>query len=118
MFDVILFLVLIQIKHFYFDFVNQSDNEIANKGVYGNLIGMGHSLKHGLGTFAVGIVFVEWHVALFVALIDTIMHYHIDWFKMRFGGKDLRNKRFWIHFGLDQLSHQLTYLLILVLLML
>ena len=113
MFDVLIFLALLQIKHWYVDFLNQSDNEIKSKGIYGDWSGIMHSAKHGLGTMLATIVafdmtYAPWAVAL--GVIDFIIHYHIDWIKSNFGNKDISNKAFWSHLGLDQMAHQLTYI--------
>jgi hypothetical protein len=109
---VLLLLVLLQIKHWYIDFVNQSDVEVASKGIYGDQAGMNHSIKHGVGTLAclfilTGPEYIAF--AVFIGLLDAILHYHIDWCKMNYGNRDIRTKAFWNHLGLDQMAHQLTY---------
>jgi len=109
-------LVLLQIKHWYVDFVAQSTEEIRCKGIYGNWIGIGHSIKHGLGTLLVvlAITGVEFFTgAVVVAALDFVIHYHVDWFKMRASARyTVNDAKFWWWFGFDQLMHQLTYLLI------
>ena len=51
MIDSILFLLaLLFIKHWYVDFVDQTNEEVASKGIYGDPIGIGHSAKHGIAT--------------------------------------------------------------------
>jgi hypothetical protein len=107
------FLVLIQIKHWYIDFVNQTPAEVASKGIYGDKPGVNHSLKHGLGTFAVIIIITGWPYVFFatiVAFLDFISHYHIDWFKMNKGNRDIQDPKFWSHLGLDQMAHQIVYI--------
>jgi hypothetical protein len=111
--SILILLVLLQIKHWYIDFVNQSDEEVRGKAIYGNLHGIAHSAKHGLGTLlalvlATGggnIIF-----AVILSVIDFILHYHIDWCKMNFGNRDIKTPQFWNHLGLDQMAHQLTYI--------
>lgn len=112
MFDsIFVLLALLFIKHWVMDFVVQTQAEIANKGTYGNADGIVHSLKHGVGTFAVFCLFVaDWPFAVVVGVIDMFIHYHIDWIKMRFGTKDMHTPQFWRQFGLDQLAHALTYI--------
>jgi hypothetical protein len=111
-------LILLQIKHWYVDFVDQSAEEISAKGIYGNWIGLGHSIKHGLGTLLVvlAITGVEFFTeALVVATLDFVIHYHMDWFKSRvtaIKGYTINDAKFWWWFGFDQLIHQLTYLLV------
>jgi len=113
MIEVLVLLVLLQIKHWYIDFVNQNNVEVAHKGIYGNWLGAKHSIKHGLGTLvALWIVTGgEYFVYLLtVAIADIFLHYHIDWAKMNWGNRDINNPKFWNHLGLDQMAHQLCYI--------
>jgi hypothetical protein len=48
-----------------------------------------------------------------VALLEGIAHYHIDWTKVKFGSKDNTKPIFWMQFGLDQLAHQVTYVIMI-----
>jgi len=112
----IFFLVLLQIKHFFFDFVNQTQVEIDNKGRYGSWLGLTHSAKHGIGTFGCVWIVLGYPGILFAFLmgvLDFVLHYHIDWIKMRFGSKDMTNKDFWSQLGFDQFAHQITYIIML-----
>ena len=107
-------LVYLFIKHFYVDFINQSDKEVKHKGIYLDKVGMKHSIKHGAFTAVLYVVnFVHPSISIFHFLIagvlDFIIHYHIDYCKMKYGCRDITNKLFWIHLGLDQLLHSLTY---------
>jgi hypothetical protein len=114
MIELWLFLLIpLCIKHWYVDFVNQSKIEIQSKAIYGDLAGIHHSFKHGIGTsiciFLVlgsdGII-----ISLLLGLVDFMLHYHIDWIKMNYGARDINDPRFWNHLGLDQLAHQLCYI--------
>jgi hypothetical protein len=112
---VIILLVLLQVKHWYIDFVNQSNVEVASKGIYGDFHGIMHSLKHSIATvlcvtFVVGTPYMFFSVIL--GLIDFVVHYHVDWLKMNYGNRDITTPAFWNHLGLDQMAHQLTYLFI------
>lgn len=114
---IILCLVLFQIKHFLVDYLWQTQDQLDNKGSYGNLIGISHSVFHGIGTqlclapFLLPSSFPIW---VGLTLFDIIAHYHIDWTKMHYGSHDKESQSFWIHIGLDQLAHQLTYLVIIL----
>jgi len=114
MFDsIFILLALLAVKHWYVDFVNQTQAEIANKGTYGHNDGIMHSVKHGVGTFIVMLMFIgDWPFAFTLSLIDMALHYHIDWIKMRWGTKDMKTPAFWTQLGLDQLAHTLTYILL------
>ena len=114
----IFILVLLQIKHWYIDFVNQNDEEVKHKGIYLDWRGVKHSLKHGIGTFACLWAVTGWRTiefAFFIGVLDFILHYHIDWAKMNYGNRDITTPQFWNHLGLDQMAHQLCYIAFAVL---
>ena len=113
--DILVLLVFLQIKHWYVDFVNQTTVELESKGIYGDSAGVNHSAKHGIGTMFAIILVVGTPYIVFAAIfgfLDFVLHYHIDWAKMNYGNRDIKNPTFWNHFGLDQMAHQLCYLLI------
>ena len=108
-------LILLQIKHWYVDFVNQTEEEIQHKGIYLDWIGIRHSVKHGVATFVIlwaVLGWVETDLAFALATVDFLLHYHIDWFKMNYGNRDIRTPQFWNHLGLDQMAHQIVYIII------
>lgn len=109
LFEVAFFLLFI--KHWYVDFVLQTPQMIAEKGVYGKWLGVLHSLQHAIATFII-FALAGLQFALIVAVIDFVTHYHIDWIKMNYGSSDISKPKFWTHLGLDQLAHSLVYLLI------
>lgn len=106
------FLIFLQIKHWYIDFVLQTDAMVKGKGIYGNPQGIWHSAQHAIGTFLAAVFFTDLTVATAVALFDFLTHYHIDWCKMKYGCRDITNPKFWNHLGLDQMAHQLVYIMI------
>ena len=81
--DILLLTFLFVVKHFLFDYVWQTQEEIDHKGTYLDWRGVTHSVKHGIGTGVVllvlgaGIEFAWLYIAL-----DFLIHYHIDWLKM------------------------------------
>ena len=108
-------LILLQIKHWYVDFVDQTEEEIQHKGIYLDWIGIRHSVKHGVATFVIlwaVLGWVETDLAFALATVDFLLHYHIDWFKMNYGNRDIRTPQFWNHLGLDQMAHQIVYIII------
>jgi hypothetical protein len=113
--SVLLLLLLLQVKHFLFDFVLQSPYQLKNKGTYGHPGGILHSGLHAVGTALILLVFATPPgILLAIVVGEFVVHYHIDWAKeqitRRQGGK--QNAFFWQMIGLDQLLHQLTYLAI------
>ena len=108
-------LILLQIKHWYIDFVDQTEEEIQHKGIYLDWRGIKHSVKHGVSTFVILWVVLGWvetDLAFALATVDFLLHYHIDWFKMNYGNRDIRTPQFWNHLGLDQMAHQIVYIII------
>lgn len=110
-----LLLLLLQLKHFLFDFVLQTPYQLNNKGTYGHPGGILHSGLH-VATTALILFILATPVALLIAIVvgEFLVHYHIDWGKeqitSRYGSG--QNAFFWRMIGLDQLLHQLTYLAI------
>ena len=106
-------LLLLFIKHFICDFPLQSFPWMyRNKGTYLHLGGITHAAIYSLATFAIlaywlGLAAWVW------ALIDMLIHYHIDWSKMnlsaKFNLKTDNSEWFWILLGFDQLLHHVTY---------
>jgi hypothetical protein len=109
---------LLQFKHFYADFVLQTYMQTVKKGVWLNPIGISHSLEHGICTLIVLLLFslfvpVGALLMLTLTTIEVIIHYIIDFSKVKYGCKDNTKPIFWTQFGLDQLAHQFTYLAII-----
>lgn len=115
--SIYLLLVLLFIKHWYIDFVNQSNEEVAGKGIYGNAHGLMHSIKHGVATTLIFLAYFQsFEFSVIIGLIDFVLHYHIDWAKMNINrryGYTIEMPQFWAWLGLDQLAHQLCYVLLI-----
>jgi hypothetical protein len=107
-------LALLFIKHWFADFVVQFNYMVEQKGIYGAEGGIHHSLIHCVLTWLVMYaVFQNTFVAVFTALFDGVVHYHIDWLKMnisRWRNLTIRDHEFWMWLGADQLAHCLTYI--------
>lgn len=114
--SILFLLVLLQIKHWYIDFVDQSMDEVNGKGIYGNWLGLRHSIKHGVATLICLLLVTGWDYWFFCAvlgLFDFAVHYHIDWAKMNLNKRlnyTIEMPQFWALLGADQLAHQLTYI--------
>ncbi len=84
----------------------------ANKGYWGHLGGILHAIVHGFGTYII-LAFVIFPWAFPLAIVDFILHYHIDWAKMKlcrvYNLKPDNSEWYWHLLGLDQLLHGLTY---------
>ena len=106
------------IKHFLFDYVFQFKYMLENKGRYLHEGGVHHAFFHGCGTaFVFGMLGFE-AIAAQVFIIDTLIHYHLDYLKSKITGWysiNMKDKAFWNLLGADQLAHQLTYVLLVYL---
>jgi hypothetical protein len=105
-------LILLFVKHWYVDFVLQTDEMVRSKAIYGSAYGILHSLQHAAFTLCLLLLATSAPVAIILAVIDGLVHYHIDWAKMNYGCRDIQNPKFWNHLGLDQLAHAITYITI------
>lgn len=113
----IILLIALQIKHLVIDFPLQFPYQYLNKGTYGHPGGLLHSGMHGIGTFIVLIFWSTLYMAVLLAVIDALVHYHIDWAKVninkKMGWGPTTHNEFWTLLGIDQFLHQLTYILII-----
>ena len=113
-------MLLLAIKHFIVDFMMQPPYQWQNKGTYGHPGGLLHSLTHAAGTGMVFSLFTTPTVSAIAAVIDLVVHYHIDWAKMNInlikGWKADTHPEFWVLLGLDQFLHTVTYIGLLFLL--
>ena len=107
-----LFLALFT-KHFIVDFLLQFRYQYSNKGTYAHPGGLLHAGLHGLGTF-VCFSWIGAELAFYLAVIDAVLHYHIDWAKMnlnkKLGWGPTTHEQFWWLLGADQFLHSLTYI--------
>lgn len=115
---VLILLILLQVKHFLFDFVFQNAYQLRNKGTYGHPGGFLHSGLHGLGTAVILIILhIRWPWVASIVALEILFHYHLDWSKEQLMKQLNPSGRaegvlFWRLIGLDQLLHQLSYLVI------
>ncbi len=115
--EILLLLLLLQIKHWYADFKIQTYMQTIKKGVWLDPIGMSHTADHIWGTLVVLMIFnficpVSGPAILIIAVTEGIYHYMVDYTKVKYGCKDNTKPQFWNQFGLDQLAHQISYLAI------
>jgi hypothetical protein len=120
--EALFLLLLLQIKHWYADFVVQTYMQTVKKGVWLNPVGISHSLDHVYSTLIALLVFslfvpTSGILIIFLAVVEGIIHYLIDFVKVKYGCKDNTKPLFWNQFGLDQLAHQICYLFIVLLIL-
>jgi len=114
--ETILLLVLLQIKHWYADFKIQTYMQTVKKGVWLDPIGMTHTRDHMLASLVVLLLFSFIHAIapltiLMVVTLEGIYHYLVDYTKVKYGSKDNTTPLYWNQFGLDQMAHQMSYLI-------
>lgn len=115
MFDALLLMFALQVKHYYADFAIQTYAQTVRKGIYRDPVGISHSLDHVSGSLIVLAIcsfFIPLSLPAVIGLcfLEGVIHYHIDWVKVHYGIKDITKSLFWNQFGMDQLAHQLSYL--------
>jgi hypothetical protein len=113
--EILLLLLLFQIKHWYADFKIQTYMQTVKKGVWLDPVGISHTLDHIWTTMVCLMVFSLFHpvaagTMVLVAVLEGVYHYMIDYTKVKYGCKDNTKPLFWNQFGLDQLAHQTSYL--------
>lgn len=108
----------LQLKHFIVDFPLQGPYQYKNKGTWLHPGGFLHSGLHFIATACILVSFLDLKLGLFIALIEGILHYLIDYSKMNLNKKlnltPTNSEQFWWLLGFDQWLHQLTYIGILV----
>ena len=114
--EILLLLVLFEIKHWYADFVIQTYAQAVHKGIYKDPIGISHTIDHLYTSLIVLLIFCAFikllsPLSMLIAVIaEGIIHYHVDYIKVHYGCKDNTKPLYWNQFGQDQLAHQLTYI--------
>ena len=113
--EILLLLLFLQVKHWYADFKIQTYMQTVKKGVWLDPIGISHSMEHMVASMIslfVCSIFVKLNpvTVLWLCVVEGILHYIIDYIKVKYGCKDNTKPLFWNQFGLDQLAHQTTYL--------
>lgn len=107
-------LFLLFLKHFIFDFLLQPKWMWANKGKFGHIGGVAHAALHGIATYII-LHFLK-YPAFGFALLESGLHYHIDWAKMNiskhFNLTPTSSEKWFYILGLDQFLHSLCYLAI------
>lgn len=116
--EILLLLVMLQIKHLIVDWCWQPEHEWKNKGTYGHFGGIKHAGKNAIGTAICFIPFATPSAVVLVLAADFILHYHIDWAKMNInrakGWGPTTHSQFWALTGADQFAHQLCYILLIL----
>lgn len=111
---IVVVMFLLQLKHFVADFMLQTDQMVMEKGTYGARFGIYHSAIQAFGTF-LALAWIHPFLGVITAVFDFLVHYHVDWAKMNINrkyGYTPADHKFWFWLGLDQLAHQLTYVII------
>ena len=113
--ELLILLLLLQIKHCYADFYLQTYMQTVKKGVWLDPVGISHTLDHVYCSLIALLLFsfyvpLSAFAILSVSVVEGIVHYLVDYTKVKYGSKDNTKPIFWTQFGLDQLAHQVTYL--------
>lgn len=115
--QLLLIFILLMAKHTIADYFLQRMWMIQDKSIYGAPGGIWHAAIHGIGTVLVLVPFLVSNLlAIVLALLDAVIHYHIDYVKSNIWKKhqlDNTQTLYWVLQGVDQYLHFLTYALII-----
>ena len=119
--EILLAFIVLSVKHTIADYYLQTPYQFGNKGTYGHPGGLLHAGVHAFLTLPVFIVLTPSSIGLAAAIIagEFVLHYHMDWSKEQLTKRyELTQKdaAFWHLFGFDQLFHQVTYVVIIAIL--
>lgn len=114
----LLLVTLLLVKHAVADFFLQRSFMFRDKHIYAGPGGLVHAGTHGLLTFLAIVICLPnlWFFAVLFGKMDAVLHYHIDYVKSNWNVKTQAQPsetRYWYAFGLDQIAHSLTYVLII-----
>lgn len=100
--EILALLTLLQIKHWYADFKIQTYMQTVKKGIWLHPVGISHSCDHVIATYGALIIFhffvlpISGLTILLIGLAEGILHYIIDFVKVKYGCKDNTKPLFWI----------------------
>ena len=106
-------------KHIIADYYMQYPWMFKHKGKYGHPGGVAHAVLHGVFTNIVLLFFTNPLLAVWLGILDALLHYHIDYAKNKIWDKFPTNpseQKYWVIHGTDQFAHGMTYFLIVHLL--
>lgn len=108
------------IKHFLAEFLYQRPYNWLNKGTYGHMGGISHTLNHALMSFFI-LLFEAPLLGLFGLIIaEAVIRYHVEWFKMKIVKKTGFNHidhapEWWILTGVQQSVYYAVYVVMICL---
>lgn len=110
-------LVGLEIKHYVADYFLQPGWMLGGKGDFRHPGGYAHAGIHA-GLTAIVLLIAGTPLLPLVAIVvaEFVVHYLLDYAKIHYSRGvhvDTRPRRFWALHGIDQLTHQLTYAVII-----
>ena len=115
----VLLLAGFQVKHVLGDYVFQNAYILDHRRIWGYPGGLLHVGIHAALTLPL-LLAAGVHGLLFPAVVlgEALFHYHVDWTKdalIHGAGWTPSDKQYWWLTGIDQMLHQLSYLVIVAL---
>lgn len=109
---VLLFLLLIFIKHYFIDWVLQTDSMVQNKGKNIWVLFL-HSIEHIAATACILFFFTPFQNIIFICSAEFVIHAAVDFAKANkkmLGRFKAPSSMYFNMLGLDQLIHYCSYL--------
>lgn len=105
-----------QVKHVLGDYVLQNPYILQHRRIWGHPGGLLHIAIHAALTLPL-LLIAGVHGMLFWAILfgEAVFHYHVDFVKdlwIHHAGWTPQDKYYWLLSGVDQMLHQLSYLVI------
>jgi len=112
--EILVLVLLLQLKHAAFDGPFQTRWMIDGKGRFGSLPGITHAALHAAGSLVALLLFgLPAAFAAILALADGLIHYHVDFAKEWLVQRQrwtVRDSYFWWTLAADQTLHHITYI--------
>lgn len=112
--QMLILLVLFQVKHMFADFFLQTPRMLSGREKYLHRGRAEHAGVHAIGSIAVFVLMgAPVFFTLWVVVAEWVIHFHIDWGKARWSMQRQHTPAeagFWRAAGVDQAGHQLTYI--------
>lgn len=108
--------LLLNLKHFIAEYILQTPHIAGGKIRYGSVNSFIHIFHHAFGTMVTGLI-LKFNLVLILGLVivESIIHYHVDWAVAHFGAHSYKDKKYWQWLGIEQFMHQQTFILMIIL---
>lgn len=110
------FAILMLLKYYICEYILQTTEISSSKHKYFSIGSLKHICHHILGSLLILLFYnIKSILIPLLLLLETFLHYHIDYLHMHYGPTSYRDKKYWQWLGAEQFLHQLTIILMMIL---